>query len=117
MSSNSPRDKCLTACSTRGEHPSVTPSDHLLSLVFVVLSRTHDDHPQEKALPQKLGCCTSPRAPYLSSEGSASLDLQALVSTSCMPQPASLLPSHPVLDTEKEWTSIRVAMPRPLTTH
>ena len=46
MSSTSHRDKCLTACGTR-EHSSVTPSGHLLSLVLVILSRPHDDHPQE----------------------------------------------------------------------
>ena len=41
MSSTSHRDKCLIVCGTRGEHPSVTPSDHLPSLVRVILSRPH----------------------------------------------------------------------------
>ena len=74
-----------------------------MSLVLVILSR-----PQEQATQKKLGCCPSPCAPYLSLEGSGSVVFQALVSASCIPQAASFLPSCPVLDTEKEWTSIRV---------
>ena len=101
MSSASHRDKCLTVCGTRGEHPSVTPSDHLPSLVLVSLARPHDDHTQEQAAQQKLDWGTSQRASYLSLEGSASLVLQPLVSALCIPQAASLLPSRPVLDTQK----------------
>ena len=101
MSSTSLRDKCLTVCGARGEHPSVTPSDHLPSLLLVILSRPHNDHPQEQAAQQKLDYGTSQRASYLSSEGSASLVLQPLVSAPCIPQAASLLPSRSVLDTEK----------------
>ena len=86
---------------------------------LVILSRTHSDQPQQREGPrvisqQKSGCCISHRAPYLATEAPATRASPASVCAAWIPQAASPLPSCAVLDTEKEWTSLRMTTPRPL---